>query len=259
MAGLEDYPNMQAALQGPVVDTLRAYWEFLAKPHAQTGNYIRGLYGAESIEYPYANDALAISLRNVVDYAAAVEYGHEAFHLPSRIKNWTHFVKKGPHAGMGYIIVPLRHLTPGQGGGARAAHAMPANVYQAAKQLNPYATRQPPYRLTGNPNLAGKRAYFFVEGLRKDKPWHSAPIHEGMIRNVQENKNSKSSVFTTFRILGQWSTHWNIPAQPGEFFTRRVAQAKSKDVATIISAAAKQDMVALVAVSMSAAGFEVRI
>jgi len=249
----ESYPNIAIALQGPVLDLLRDTWAMLAAPYSQTGHYVRGLYQAESVEYPFEGSDLAVSLRNVVSYAAAVEFGHEAFHMPSRIKNWPHVSKKG----VGYMRVPFRHLTPGQGGGARVGQAIPARVYEGARQLKDYISRQNPYRLTGKVHNAGNPRYFFVEGLMKKKPHHTASIYEGMIRNVQSGPGGSSSVYTTFRTMTADSPHWNIPAREGQFFTRQVIEVSGDEVSRLVTEAAQHDMVAGIVTTLSVAGLQV--
>lgn len=251
---MPEYPAIAAMLQGPVLDLLRDTWVQLAIPFSQTGHYVRGLFEAESVEYPFEGSDLAVSLRNVVGYAAAVEFGHEAFHLPSRIRNWPHHSKK---TGIGYMRVPFRHLTPGQGGSARAKAAMPAKIYEAARQLRDYASRQNPYRLTGKVSNMGNPKYFFVEGLAKQKAHHSASIYEGMIRNQQKGENASSSVYSTFRTITENSPGWNIPATEGQFFTKQVVEIAGSEVARMITDAAQQDVVAGIVTKLTAAGLQV--
>ncbi len=258
MPAFDEYPNLQAALQGPVIDLLRGYWVQLAIPHSQTGHYVRGLFGAESVEYPFEGHSLAVSLKNLAAYAYWLEEGHAEFHLPSRIRNWPHHTKDG----RGYMRVPFRHMTPGnQSASMRAERAMmPKAVYEAAKNLNDYRRRQNPYRLTGNPNLAANRKYFFMENMPgKMKAAHSASIYEGMIRNVQENRGAKSSVFTTFRTVTEDSPGWIIPAVPGQHFTRQVVDGTRSEVRRLIGEAARRDLIDGIVATLSTRGLEVDV
>ena len=113
-----------------------------------TGAYIAGLRSAESFQYPYDNDKLAVGVFNVAAHAAPIEYGTEAFDLAKKIR-WGHTPKSRLGKKGWYIRIPFRHYTPAkEGEGAsvgREKASMPRAVYNLAKHL------EPGERLTGRP------------------------------------------------------------------------------------------------------------
>lgn len=138
---------------------------------------------------------------------------------------------RGPHHGQRYLIIPFRHNTPDN---TAHAPAMPANVYELARNLKP--SRVVGQRL--EPNLQGKidakgkavlvtRSTYqwggrLPEGLvPKSQPHHATDRFAGMVRmdttpgGAKQKVGPRSSAYLTFRVMGEWSNGWVIPAKPG--------------------------------------------
>lgn len=105
-----------------------------------TGAYIAGLRTAESLQYPYDDDRLAVGVFNVARHAGPIEHGFESFNLASRIR-WGQTPKSRLGRKGWYIRIPFRHYSPPRGGeGAtvgREKASMPRAVYNLARQLEP--------------------------------------------------------------------------------------------------------------------------
>jgi hypothetical protein len=132
--------------------------------------------------------------------------------------------------GLRYLIIPFRHNTPGN---TAHADAMPADVYAAAKKL-------PQSSVTGQVKVSRldvystqKREKFLVpqniyqwggrlpEGMApKLKPQHASDPYAGMVR--MKTGNVKSA-YLTFRVMSEDSPGWIVPAKPGLFIAKNVA------------------------------------
>ena len=145
-------------------------------------------------------------------------------------------VQKGPHAGMKFLIVPIRSNFPGN---VAHAPAMPSSVYEPARKLKPS-------RVTGSrmePNVHGrldasgmvtqvKRATYDWGGrlpagiVPKLQVHHAADPYAGMVRMAGKNKKGAtiSSGYLVMRTMGAWSHGWIIPARPGLYIARGVSQ-----------------------------------
>lgn len=160
----------------------------------------------------------------------------------------------GKHAGQKYLIIPFRHNTPGgQGVGAHAPQ-MPAHVYAQAKTLSPSSIVGGTLRVSGqaSPALAGRwgalassrasrgagpgASTFLVHqnlyqwgdklpsGLAgKSADHHRTDKYAGMVRFKTDAGKAKSSAYLTFRVMGEWSPGWIVPAKPGLNLAGKVA------------------------------------
>lgn len=153
--------------------------------------------------------------------------------------------KNGPHAGQRYLIIPMRANTPGNNA---LAPAMPRAIYKQALELSKSrVTGQISMRSglnasdirTRGPLMTMRSAYNW--GGRLDGP--DVPKRfKGMYRFETSSGAQTSSQFLRFRVMGEWSTGWIIPAQPGHYIVKGVAE-HAKDmlqfnVASAIASAA---------------------
>lgn len=269
-----DYPNIEAALAGPVVDIIRQQWIFLAQPHAATGDYVRSLQNADAAEYPYAGDTLAASVVNTSPHANIVENGHQGFHLPERIRSWPHRNKMG----RGYMVIPFRHFAPGttSSTGRAVRGAMPQEIYERAKQLgteklrglgNLYKqSKSYDYMMGANraagarvpPGLSRARSLAMQIDRQPGYTW-KASKYEGMQREAQITPHANQGVYSTFRVITQDSPGWYIPAQPGLHLAQQTAERVGPLIAPLIAQAAQRDAVTAVASVFSGAGFQVDV
>lgn len=165
-------------------------------------------------------------------HAEAIETGRPARDLKKALDS-SHKVRVNKK-GQRYLIIPFRHNTPGS---TAHAPAMPDHVYQMAKELKPsrvvgqtrrlsgtgaldIATRAP---LTVNANVyawGGRLLAGSMGPNRKGKTDRFA----GMYRfDTTTPGGKRSSSYVTFRVMGEWSSGWIIPPQPGLRLAEKVA------------------------------------
>jgi hypothetical protein len=89
----------------------------------------------ESINWLMLSDFEAI-VSTTYDQAGAIETGRPAYDMKKRLNTSmkVRVAKHGKHAGMRYLIIPMRHNTPGN---VALAQAMPEDIYKKAKRLDP--------------------------------------------------------------------------------------------------------------------------
>lgn len=274
-----DYPNIEAALAGPVVDTIKAQWIMLAQPHQATGNYIHMIQDAGAAEYPYNGDHLAASVVNRAPYANIIEEGHQGFHLPSNIRNWTHRNKRG----VGYIVIPFRHFTPATrtSSGRAMRNAMPQEIYERArrlgnerlrglgdlyKQSKSYAYMTGANAALGRPVSAGLQRAHALAMQHEGHPGYTwrASKYEGLQRTLQVTSSGPGGtreygVYTTFRTLSEDSAGWYIPAQPGLHLAAQTAERIGPLITPLIAQAAMRDAVEVITRVYAGAGFQVDV
>lgn len=244
-----------------------------------TGDYIAGLREADSFQHPYDKDDLAVGVFNLAKHAAPIEFGTRAFNLASAIR-WgqTPKAKLGKHGW--YLRIPFRHYTPPRAGeGAtpgREKASMPRAVYNLARHLDPgerltgrrgrivtetgrvpggvrgigpgfgrylASTRSPVAATIGTPGaksaasfaaaLAGARE----SGAAPPSPFHVSGKFEGMFRSGAKGH----SQYITVRTITPESQWW-IPARPGSFVARRVAEQTDPIVRAMIEDAFRRDV-----------------
>lgn len=269
-----DFPAIEAALAGPVIDIIRQQWIFLAQPHSATGAYIQALQSADAAQYPYNGDTLSASVVNTSPYAKILEDGHQGFHMPERVRNWPHHNK----AGRGYMIVNFRHFAPGSKSstGRALSGAMPAEIYARAKQLGTqqlrglgdlYKQSKSYNYMIGANRAAGARV---PTGLLRARAvamqqtghggytWKSSKF-EGLRRDAQVTPHANQGVYSTFRVMSQDSPGWYIPGKQGLHLAAETAERVRPLITRLIADAAQRDAVAAIAEVFSGAGFQVEI
>jgi len=280
--------HIENVLAGPVGNLIKQQWIFLAQPYASTGQYVRGIQQQQhysdpnsfAIEYPFGGTRLAVSVKNTVPYAMIVELGHQGFHLPERVRNWPHQIRRGPRAGIGYMRIPFRHFVPAVASstGRAIRGQMPPEIYERMKELRNriafhrqqfrYLATQRPAPLRGLGDLYKQsKSYIYYRAIEPNFPSHlarpgytwRASKYEGMIRPPQVTPHANQGFYMTFRTMTQDSQGWYIPAQPGRHLARQTAERVGPIIAPLIADAARDDLVHSFSTVLSGAGFEVRV
>lgn len=160
-------------------------------------------------------------------------------------------------AGKRFLIIPMRHNTPGHGA---LANDMPKPVYLVAKSLpassvasnvmrpagqvmrmGPGGMRPSPNQSPFLSNQTTKGKYLVAgntynwggripsnpalgQGFAKLKPEHSASIYSGMVKMNTSSQKAKSSEYMTFRVMtSDQDGKWIIPAQPPRYLALSTA------------------------------------
>lgn len=210
----------------------------------------------EAIGYRMVDDYNA-EIFCTYDYAEKIEHGRPARDLKralqtsKRVRVATH----GKHKGMKYLIIPFRHNIPTPSGEGALAAQMPPDIYAAAESLKASRVTGQTLRLSGQisgsnagrwSKLAAKRtargagagrsSYLIPQakyswggrlpaGLApKLKDHHVTDPYAGMVRFDTSTGKSNRSQYLTFRVMGEWSSGWIVPAKPGLNIARTVAQ-----------------------------------
>lgn len=199
---------------------------------------------ANSITYRMTGDFSAM-VETDYRYAQDIETGRPLRDLKKMLD--TSMKVRQAKDGSRYLIIPFRHNTPGN---SAHAPAMPAFVYQQAKQLSPSTIVGHGRRLSGTgawslktqaPATVRQRKYQWGDRLdvvSAAKAYNSAfggaagkintsalRNYQGMVRmNTATRPGQKYSSYLTFRVMSEKSTGWIIPAKPGQFIAQKVAQ-----------------------------------
>lgn len=137
--------------------------------------------------------------------------------------------------GKRYLFIPFRHNTPGNDA---LAPAMPPDVYAMAKDMTPSSIIGQTQRLSGTgaydmktqqrltvPANLYRWGGSLPAGLApKLKSSHRADPYAGMYKfNTTTPGGATSSAFLTFRTMMEGSPGWIVPAQPGLYLAKKVA------------------------------------
>lgn len=152
--------------------------------------------------------------------------------------------KGGDHGGMRYLVIPFRHNSPGN---EALAHAMPQAIYDQAKTMEKSKVTGKVLMRSGL-NASSIRHKGPLMTMRNKYKWgdrlEGAAIpkrFQGMVRFNTSSGGQKSSSYVTFRVMGEWSSGWIIPAKPGAYIVKSVSQQaqemlQSEVIAAIASA-----------------------
>lgn len=141
-----------------------------------------------------------------------------------------------------YLIIPFRHNTPGN---TAHAPAMPSSIFKQAGQMEKSLITGHSKResATGAYSIKTKQKYLVRQreyswggrlpaGLApKMKSHHATDIYANMVRMNTSSGKQKSSEYLTFRIMSENQTgKWIVPAKPGLWIARRIAEGVNKKV-----------------------------
>ncbi len=161
-------------------------------------------------------------------YAAEIETGSPAKDLKRMLQ--TSQKTRISKSGHKYLIIPFRHNSSGSD-----AHApsMPSAIYATAKGLStsyvmPSGSIKPPQRLSGSGHMVAQNSYKWggrlPAGLApKLKDHHKTDIYAGMVKFDTSTPHAKSSAYMTFRVMSDKSSGWIVPAKPGLYLAKNVA------------------------------------
>lgn len=125
-----------------------------------------------------------------------------------------------------YLIIPFQHNTPGNDA---TGQAMPDEIYDIVKRLSPSSVTGQQRRLSGtgaydiktrkrltvNQNTYKWGGRFAIDNSR----------YAGMVRFDASGGGSRRSSYLTFRVMSEKSSGWIVPAKPGLFLAKAVAEA----------------------------------
>lgn len=209
---------------------------------------------ASSIQYEMTGD---FSARVWADYVHAYEI--ENGRPPRDLKKLLDTSQKvrRTESGKRFLVIPMRHNTPGN---TAHAKAMPESVYALAKAMTPSRVTAAVQRPSGEvthlspksgmhpsvnqtPYLSNPKSKQALTVNRNQYAWGGrltsamlkqagmsqaeAKRYAGMVKmdTSTPGSKSKSSSYLTFRVMMEGSKGWVIPAQPGLYIARTVAQA----------------------------------
>lgn len=207
-------------------------------------SYLAGIEDSSRIDVSYpegTSDTIAVqvSLVNTSPEAKRIEEGHEAYHLPSKIKWPTKWTKTSKSGAM-WLDVPLRYFAHASKAQAASQgllagtlkNMLPKDVYTEAKKL------RRTLRMNVGPIYAADGRY-----LAKDRYTHeagsTAPTrlsdkfgskYKGLIKTGPKGHTE----YLTIRRLTPTSPGWNIPAKEGMHIASQVAEVAGELVGPVI-------------------------
>ena len=222
-------------------------------------------------------------------HAEEIETGRPARDLKKMLDTSTKV--RRTESGKRFLVIPMRHNTPGHGAHAKA---MPAAIHALADQmskssvtsmgqrpsgqvtwLSPKAGMGPSAKQTpflSNPKTktaltVASRQYAWGDRLGKaaiaasgpqvargraaqaanaqnKKAWLAAnKNYAGMVRmETSTPGGAKSSAYMTFRIMMEGQKGWVVPAQPGQWIAKTVAEQMKPKAETVFAEAVKRTL-----------------
>lgn len=201
---------------------------------------------AESVTWKMTG-AFSAVVQSEYKYAQEIESGRPPRDLKRMLD--TSLKVRTTKTGKRYLIIPFRHSTPGND-----AHgpSMPDSVYELARQLTPSRVTGTGQRLSGTGAMNIKTRKAITVPQRKyvwggSLPPGTAPKlrgdrFAGMVRFETSSGKQKSSSYMTFRVMGEWSTGWIIPAKPGLNIVKGVTDRLQPLAEKAFSEAVKRDL-----------------
>lgn len=238
------------AAVGAVAMQTKLKWQTAITSNHKLSPHDRTAY-ASSIRIEQANQTLCrYTVIADFDRAEQIENGTPARDLKRMLQtsNKTRQFKNGKR----YLVIPIRHNTPGNDAHARD---MPKAIHDVALQMGSsritgtgtrisasgHTVPQHAYQWDkpGDKFKAGKKTHLSIGALPaglapKLMPGHKTDPYAGMRRMDASSGKSKSSVYLTFRIMHEDSTGWIIPARPGLNIARDVAQGMQSEADRVV-------------------------
>jgi hypothetical protein len=181
-------------------------------------------------------------------YAQDIETGRPARDLKTVLPTAkkARSVKSGPHTGQKYLIIPFRHNVPTTSGVGALAPQMPPKIYKLAKALAPSNVRGVRTRLSATGVTVPQNSYSWGDRLPaglapKLKSSHATDPYAALVRLDTSVGRAKRSTYLTMRTMGAWSSGWIVPAKPGLFLAKGVADAMGPAFNEAIANALKAD------------------
>lgn len=212
------------------------------------GDWQQSIYNQSGMYQPY-KDRYALSVKYDVDktnltariysddhMAEPFETGEPARDL-KRMLNTSEKVrvsKGGKHPSQRYLLIPFKHQTPGH-----IAHGsdMPTDVYRQAMALTKSTSTLLSMRRSGL-NASDVRTRGPLMTMRSSYNWGgrlngpNIPARQrGMVRMETSSGKQTSSKYFSFRVMAESSPGWIVPAKPGRFIVKGVAN-RAQDMLT---------------------------
>lgn len=247
----EVFPLLNQAVRAIAFQTSAAWKEAVLKQQGLWSGE-KDAY-AESISWKMTGDFTAV-VEATYDQASGIESGRPGHDL-KRMLDTSQKVRRTEKTGKRFLVIPMRHNTPGNGAHAKA---MPPSVYEMAKVLAPSrivgqgtrragevtslnpasgmapSANQTPFasnirnqsRSVVNRNtyqwgarLLGKKLKG-IEGLTADERRRFS----GMYRFDTGTPGAPSSQFLTFRVMMEGSAGWVTKPEPGRNIAKSVEE-----------------------------------
>lgn len=222
---------------------------------------------AQSITWDYTGDFSA-EIRATYRHAPAIETGRAERDLKKMLN--TSLKVRRTEDGRRFLIIPFRHNTPGNEGTGKA---MPFGVYQQARDmakslitgqgqrpagqvmhLSPKtgmhaSAKQTPFSSdphTRSASMVPARDYQWGGALKRgDLAAHGKEVQKkyaGMRRFEAGSGEEKRSSYVTFRVMMEGSSGWIVPAKPGLFLAKQVADRLQPIAGEVFGEAVKLDL-----------------
>lgn len=228
-AGVERW--QRAALKAPL-------WDGERRAYAASIRYqMTGPYSAEvESDYKYVED---------------IETGRPAYDMKRMLD--TSLKVRISKKGRRYLIIPIRHNTPGN---VALAPAMPKKVYQAAVKMDVSRIVGGGRRISGTgawdpktraPAMVERRKYVWGGRMEagmapKLKKTHRSDPYAGMVKMNTSSGGQTSSAYLTFRVMVEGSSGWVRKPTAGLFIAQHVADSMRRTAESDFSAAIARDI-----------------
>jgi hypothetical protein len=219
-------PRLNQAVRAVVAQTQADWMESVQRA--------RGLWSGEKDAY-----AASIQAKMTGDfsglvwtdykYAEEIENGRPAKDLKSMLD--TSLKVRTTKKGKRYLIIPMRHNTPGSDA---LAPAMPPSIFAAVSQLAASRVTGMGSRVSGTGAMDPKtrqavtvpqRRYSWGDRLVGAVALGGNKNHEGMYRfSTTTPGGARSSAYLTFRVMMEGSPGWVVAPRPGLGLARGVAE-----------------------------------
>lgn len=211
---------------------------------------------ADSITWNFQPGAMSGYVEATYKHAEEIETGRPARDL-KKMLNTSLKVRRTKDGGKRFLVIPMRHNTPGNGAHAKP---MPAAVHALADQMSQSKVTGAGLRRVGeltalspqrgmqalgekrqrrspflsNPNtkqasMTARMSYAWGDRLSRaallqaGASKEEAKRYAGMVRmDTSTPGGAKSSQYMTFRIMMDGQKGWIVPPQPGQFIAKKV-------------------------------------
>ena len=222
---------------------------------------------ANSIKWNFQQGSMSGYVEATYKFAEDIEKGRPPRDL-KKMLNTSLKVRRSASSGKRFLVIPMRHNTPGNNA---HANAMPQSVYAMASQMEKsrvvgagmrpsgeITKLSPKFGMYASPNqspflsnpktkqhsMTAKMSYAWGDRLSKaallqaGASRQQAKIYANMVRmETSTPGGGKSSSYLTFRIMMDGQAGWIVPAQPGQWIAKKVAE-DMKPIADTIFAGA---------------------
>lgn len=213
-----------------------------------------------SISWDFTGDFSA-EVKSDYGLAADIETGRPERDLKKMLN--TSLKVRRTEDGRRFLVIPFRHNTPGSSATGRP---MPMEVYQRARSMakssisghgrrptGEITTLHPKRGMSPHPNqtpfLSNPRTRQHSTVTRRAYNWGDAlkgadipSRYKGMYRFEAGSGSESRSQYMTFRVMMEGSNGWVVPAKPGLYIARGIAERNRPVAEKIFSEAIKLDL-----------------